>query len=94
MIEQDWTSEVPTKPGSYWFYGWFNALRQYNTGQPIPPKLDFIEVVQGNVNQCMYLSALSMQISGKVIAIGKWKLAVLPELPDLSEFDKQPDTDE
>jgi len=82
---QDWTNEVPEEPGPYWFFGWFNGQQRYKNGEPIEPRLDFVNVVRGQ-NCILYACAVEIQFTGSIKAIGKWRPMVLPDFPDLSEF--------
>lgn len=91
MAEQDWTREIPTEEGPYWFYGWFEGRRVSKTQEPILPMLYFIEVKERLNHSFAYISPVSMQFSGNIAAIGKWKPVVLPELPRLLDLEEQPE---
>lgn len=85
VADNGWLKEVPEKPGPYWFYGWFNGQLEYENGDPIEPRLDYVNVTQGQ-NCMLYYCVVEMQYTGSIRAVGKWKPMEIPKLPDLSEY--------
>ena len=79
-----WTTEWPTAPGWYWFYGW--AYGKIVVGEPEPPRLEAAQVHMAGPFSKRFLMTIR---SGAFMyksegAIGMWCPMMMPELPDLS----------
>lgn len=73
---ESWTPEWPTKPGSYWFYGY----RFCRFDEADKPELCFVQVRMSGNKKPMYVThGHFMYKEGG--ASGLWQKAVLPELP-------------
>lgn len=80
-MEHEWTTEWPTAPGLYWFYGW-TFTKDYTTLPKYHPGLVRM-VGAGNL---LYLLDGAFAFKGENNHRGKWHLAELPPCPDLTDL--------
>ena len=69
-----WTDKWPTKPGSYWFYGWRFGNKERN------PELSYVEIRQAQ--NCLIGVTRGHFLYPEEGAIGLWKPCELPQLPN------------
>jgi hypothetical protein len=72
MTKEKWVRELPTKKGSYWFYGWRFGDKEKE------PELSYVEVRKIR-NGFIYV--LRGHFFDKSKAVGLWCECELPELP-------------
>lgn len=76
MTMPEWTTEWPTEPGWYWFYGRLSAIA---TRMDASPRLYSVLVRKGS-NHFAYIAEGSF-VYQEEGAVGKWIAADVPEIP-------------
>jgi len=86
-FQSEWTTEWPTEPGLYWFYGWcFGEIIKFSTKNK-PPELHYVSVRLTGMppkQSPMYVTNGHFLYKQEG-AEGKWLKVELPELPNLEE---------
>jgi len=71
-----WTSEWPTEPGMYWFYGWAFLNKPRPVGEA---KMVLARMVLGQNGAPVYVSRGRFMYDEE--CIGLWTPAILPDAP-------------
>lgn len=78
--EMNWTTDKPTQPGYYWFYGWlWGKDRLHNE----PPRFEQV-IVKQVANGMVYIGCGTFV--AKRDCVGVWQSMPVPAIPDVGEF--------
>lgn len=72
-----WTKEIPTEPGYYWFYGWFEKNSSYYKKDG---SMYFVEVSKTSKSLVFVTNGTFLY---PTMALGQWSKADVPDVPDL-----------
>ena len=87
MTERVWTTEWPTEPGDYWFYGWRSKFGFENRLSIRMALVRALFAGQTSVRSLIFVCEGGFMFEREG-GRGKWASAELPEPPGMEEFDE------